>query len=247
MDFKNKILLLSLIAGLLSSCNGIMDGIYDDAPLDTDFSEGFNLVDVSGRMTLYLNATKYDEWHYLDLSNRTVVTFPIPTELTGEWDGKSGWTYNLVEGSHFTQLSIIPTDAQEEPEIWDLAIHHFDVRTNGGSVIETDYVSIDQLPANSGQYDTAKWTTDIFSTTHVITDLSDMLAFHIGYQNIKVNTLLSQWATMDFSTPPPVYGSSGKVYIVKLSNGKLAAMQLTSYMSPAGSKGYLTIDIQYPY
>lgn len=232
---------------MLTGCNGILDGIYDDAPADTDFDEGFNMVSSEGRMTLYLNACSYTQWHYLSLNDLTVTTLEIPTALTGDWDGQSGWTYNLVEGTKYTQLSSMKTDAQPEPENWDVAIHHFDARTNGGACIATEYTSINQLPANTGQYDNASWAVDTYSTTQVITDLSDMLAYRIGYQNIKVNTVLCNWAAMDFTTPPPTYSASGKVYILKLASGKLAAMQLVSYMSPAGTKGFLTIDIKYPY
>ena len=62
-----------------------------------------------------------------------------------------------------------------------------------------------------------------------------------------MNQVLSRWVNMDFSTPPPVYTQSGKVYIVRTAEGKYAALQLLNYMSPTGSKGYLTIDILYPY
>ncbi len=235
------------VALMLTGCNGILDGIYDDAPADSDFHEGFNPTSSDGRMTLYLNACSYTEWLYLDLEALTVVAMDIPTTLEGEWDGQSGWTYNLVEGTKYTALSSVKTDPQPEPEKWDIAVHHFDARTNGGGVIATDYKSIDELPANTGQYDSAKWTMDAYSTTQVITDLSDMLAYRIGYQNIKVNSLLCGWAEMNFTTPPPTYSASGKVYIVKLASGQLVAMQLTSYMSPVGTKGFLTIDIKYPY
>lgn len=243
----HKILLILGACAMLTACDGIMDSIYDEAPADTDFSEGITMTDSNGRMTLYLNACSYEQWHYICLDDLSVTSIDIPTALTGDWDGQSGWTYHLVEGTKYTQLSTMQTDAQPEPEKWDLAIHHFDARTNGGAVIMTESTSIDELSPNTGQYDSASWTRDVWNNTQVITDLTEMMAFRIGYQNIKVNSLLSTWATMDFSTPPPTYSSSGKVYILKLASGKLAALHLKSYMSPAGTKGYLTIDIKYPY
>lgn len=236
-----------MLVGLLSACDGIMDGIYDDAPADTDFSEGITVTDANGRMTLFLNACSYTQWHYINLNDLTVTSLDIPTALTGDWDGQSGWTYNLVEGTRYTQLSTVQTDAQPEPESWDLAIHHFDVRTHNGAALMTDATSIDQLAPNQGQYANESWTYDSWTTNQVITDLTAMMAFRIGYQNINVNKVLSTWATMDFSTPPPTYDSTGKVYIVKLADGTLAALHLKSYISPAGTKGYLTIDIKYPY
>ncbi len=232
---------------MLCACNGIMDNIYDDVPPDTDFGEGFNLNHDNGRLLLYLNATSYQHWHYLSLADLTVESYEVPSALTGDWDGLSGWTYNYVKGDECTPLRTMPTDAQPQPLAWDLAIHHYDVRTNGGSAIETQYTSLDQLPPNNGQYDGSPWVADAYDTATVMVDINDMLAYRIGYQNIQVNQVLSQWVKMDISNPPPTFSSTGKVYILKLANGELAAMHLLSYMSPKGTKGYLTIDILYPY
>ncbi len=229
-------------ASLLAACNGILDDIYDTAPDDSTIREGFNPTGTPGRYTIYLNATAYDSWIYIDFDNLNTETMKIPTELTGDWDGRSGWTYHEVRGSVYTQLSSRPTDAMPEPESWDIAIHHFDVRTNAGSVLMTPYASIDDLPAPSriaGEYTPDKW-----GTTQVITDLAGMLSYHIGYQNSWHNPVLTTWATMDFTTPPPVYSSTGKVYMLKMADGRMAAIHLLNYMSAKGTKGYLTIDLK---
>ena len=172
---------------------------------------------------------------------------PIPSVLTGKWDGQSGWTYNLVEGADFKPLAQLKTDAQPEPAEWDFAIHHFDARTHGGCVYETAYTSLTALPPSSKAFADALFVADVWSTTQVITELNEMMSFKVGYQNIKVNKALSRWVSMDFSTPPPVYTASGRVYILRLADGSHAAMQMLNYMSPSGTKGYLTIDIIYPY
>ena len=52
---------------------------------------------------------------------------------------------------------------------------------------------------------------------------------------------------MDFSTPPPVYSASQRVYVLRMKDGTHAALRLVSYMSDRGTKGYLTIDVKYPY
>lgn len=62
-----------------------------------------------------------------------------------------------------------------------------------------------------------------------------------------VNRVLSQWVTMDFTTPPPVYSASRKVYILRMKDGTCAAIRLVDYMSDKGTKGFLTIDVKYPY
>lgn len=227
---KHIILIVSF-AILCSSCEGMFDGIYDEAPADNEFSEGFHGTAAQNQWQLQIDATGYDEWIYINLHNRSTERMPIPTTLSGEWDGQSGLTYQQVEGECYTKLKEVATDPQPEPESWDLAIHHFDVKTNGGKV------------AIAG---TDNFVADIWTDHHVITDLREMMGFRIGYQNSHVNTLLSSWVKMDFSTPPPVYTASGETYILKMSDGTCASLYLRSYISPRGTKGYLTIDIIYP-
>lgn len=224
----NRIIFFSL-ALLLSGCEGILDTIYDEAPADDVFSEGFHRGATENQWTLQVVATSYDEWVYVDVHRQTLERHPIPRELTGSWDGRSGLTYQLVEGSQWTKLSDLMTDAQTEPEEWDFAIHHFDVKTNGGAVARV----------GSETYTEDEWTDN-----QVIVDMREMMGYRIGYQNSFVNRLLSSWVTMDFSTPPPTYAASGDTYILKMKDGTKATMRLRSYMSERGTKGFLTIDIR---
>lgn len=230
------------------SCDGILGQIYDEPVPDQTFAEGFRPSETSPhRFTLMLQATEYGEWIYVDLHQRRLERKPIPAVLTGEWDGRSGWTYNEVKGDRFTPYKWIKTDAQTDAEQWDFAVHHFDVKTNGGEVLETSYASIDQLPAESRVFSNEHFTRDVWSTTHAIVDLKEMMGFRVGYQNSMINELLSRWVVMDFSTPPPVYTTSDKVYLLRLKDGSCAALRLLSYMSEGGSKGFLTVDVLYPY
>lgn len=104
---------------------------------------------------------------------------PIPSVLTGKWDGQSGGTYNLVEGADFMPLAQLKTDAQPEPAEWDFAIHHFDARTHGGYVYETAYISLNALPPSSKAFADALFIADLWSTTQVITDLNEMMSFKV--------------------------------------------------------------------
>jgi len=227
----------------LSSCSGIFDDIYDEAPADSTFQEGFHTTEAN-TFTLQLNATSYDEWIYISLADRTIERISIPTELTGSWDGRSAKVYQLVEGDRYTELDYIPTDAQEEPDRWDFAIHHFDVKTNGAEAAESPWTEISQV--NKTTAASLDFVADKWSDHQVITDLREMMGFKIGYQNSKVNPAISSWVSMDFSTPPPVYSATGRVYLLRLASGELAALKMRSYMSEAGTKGFLTIDIAYP-
>ena len=69
----------------------------------------------------------------------------------------------------------------------------------------------------------------------------------LHWHDVLQYTVLSRWVTMDFSTPPPVYSASQRVYVLRMKDGTHAALRLVSYMSDRGTKGYLTIDVKYPY
>lgn len=223
-------LLITLLAILSASCEGILDGIYDEVPEVSSFNEGFHVSGIPNHLTLQLDATSYDEWIYVDLHTQTIERKPIPRTLTNTWDGKSGLTYQQLEGNQFTPLSFKPTDVQEEPISWDLAIHHFDVRTNGGRA---------SCEGSAAQ-------TDVWSDHQAIVDMKEMMAYRIGYQNTMINPVLSSWITMDISSPPPTYTASGKTYVLEMADGSKAQIKLISYFNDRGVKGYLTIDIVYP-
>lgn len=243
----NGILLISMSL-LMTACDGLFSDIYDTAPMDTEFSQGFSPVDASSnRFTLMVDAREYDKWHYINLSERTIETISIPDALgDDEWDGRSGWSYNEVEGTKYTQYDFIPTAAQTDADDWDFAIHHFDIRTNGGSAVATDRTAIDGFALSDAKVYDDRMKFDVWTTTQVITDLTGMMGFRIGYQNSYVNMPLSSLVTMDFSTPPPTYHTSGNVCVMRLADGSYAAICLKNYMSPQGTKGFLTFDIIYP-
>ena len=59
----------------LSACNGILEDIYDAPRPEDTRTYGFIAVDDNthtGR--IYLDATDYTEWHYIDLHGKSVLT-----------------------------------------------------------------------------------------------------------------------------------------------------------------------------
>ncbi len=231
---------------VLTGCSGIFDGIYDSHVDDADLQLGFNDGERQGRFTILLDARDYDRWLYLDLHRRTVEMRPVPTELTGDWDGQSAWMRYHVAGSQYTLLEERHVDAQEDPAEWDLAIHHYDVRTNGGAVVETNYASVDDVPdmLDVAVLENANFVADIWMCHQCIVDFSGMFDRNIWFQASMVNPILTEWVRMDFSTPPPKYEANRKVYLLRMADGTVAALQLKSYMSEVGTKGFLTIDVK---
>lgn len=45
---------------------------------------------------------------------------------------------------------------------------------------------------------------------------------------------------------PPIYTLSGKIYLLRLSDGTYAALRLSDFMNDAAVKGFMTIDYLYP-
>lgn len=200
----------------LSGCNGIFD-FYDD-PARTG---GYGFVsactpDTPG--TIYINTSSYTAWKYIDLGMMAVDS---------------------------TDISPDGTEAPEPPADFDFAVHRYDVKTNGGSVLETEYSSFGDLLASGalpeGDYVRDEWTTD-----RIAIDMSGMMDGVIVYAESDYNPEFSKWLNVDTSVMPPIYTMSGRIYILKLADGTCAAVKLANYINETGVKGYMTIEYIYP-
>ena len=227
--------MLGVSVAAFPACDGLFDP-YDALPAEAD----------SGYEQLQVDATTYDDWTYVSLHDlsKDFVRMPVPMELTGEWDGVTCYTRQEIKLGTTTELSSVPTDAQAEPDEWDIAIHHFDFRTNGGWSSETSYTSLDQVPDRLADIPGVEWEADQLTTDRVWVDLTNSLSFDIGCQTIAISLPLSRMVSMDVSNPPPVYNISGKVCLLRMSDDSVAALFLDNYMDAKGQKGHLTISIK---
>ncbi len=209
-----KRLFLIAFLALLPSCNGIFPGIYDSGESDLVTGYGFighNPSDNSGKV--YIDATDYTKWVYLDFHGRTAVTAGMSEE--------------------------------EAPAEWDIAVHRYDVKTNGAAVLETGITGL-ELFMSSGKMPEGEYVEDEWTTEKIIVDMSGMMDGNIGYSESWYNSELSKWLKVDTSTMPPLYSMSHKVYAVKLADGSNLALKLSNYMDASGVKGFMTIDYVYP-
>lgn len=71
-----------------------------------------------------------------------------------------------------------------------------------------------------------------------------MLLGLMGCQGININKPLSSMLQFNF---PPSYVLNNHIFLVKLKNGNMAALQLANYMNAAGQTCRLTINYKYPY
>lgn len=215
----NRILLLIAMGAALmplSSCNGMFGWIYDRPSSAVDF--GFIDMDkATGKGTLYIDATSYTKWTYVDFQSAT------------------------------TDTTVLAADGSEDGDVpsWDFAIHRYDAKTNGGTVMETGFTSLDEL-VSSGKLPDGEWVADVWTDSTVTVDMSGMMDGNIVYAPSFYNAELSKWLNVDTSTMPPVYTLSGKVYILKTSDGRMAAIRLSNYMNESKVKGFMTVDFIYP-
>jgi hypothetical protein len=143
------------------------------------------------------------------------------------------WTYIDLHHHHIDTANI--TLGQEAPLEWDFAIHHYDVKTNNGSAAESPFDNVGMAIELNG----LDFVAD--ADSQVVIDMSTMMDGYLGYTPSMVNPVLSHWLDVDLSTMPPIYTLSNKVYLLRLNDGTLVALQFTSYMDESFVKGIVTL------
>lgn len=200
----------------LSACNGIMSGMYDEPELSVNIDYGFVTVDdISNSGKIYIDATSYSRWTYINFHDKSIDTLEISEDMT-------------------------------EPLDWDIAIHRYDAKTNGGAVVETSFTGFDALKS-SGMVNVDEMVADVWTTDKIAIDMSGMMDGVILYDESYYNPELSKWLDVDTSTMPPIYTLSKKVYVVKLKDDTCIALRLTNFMNESSVKGFMTIEYVYPF
>lgn len=244
---------VSLLLFAVSSCNGILSGIYDEPKTETDYVLGDIIVD----------ATNWKNWYYIDFptlekamlsGNRDEIIrthtvfepYPIPESQIEDPETRNGqylyWFDVFGEGlSNHEFRSFTPTLPQPEPEQWSIALHRNNVRTNGGSVFRTSYSSLSDVPDSADAFANEIFTEDEWSETDVWDDQSQLLSSLMSSQGIKINKVLSAWLT-PVMPPPPRFIHDSNVFIIRMKDGSHVAIRLKNYMNNIGTKCWMTIE-----
>jgi hypothetical protein len=203
-----KFFVSGVAAMLLSSCNGIFEGIYDQ-PSDNTVSEYGFITAPSTPLpgTIYIDATGYTNWVYLNFEDMSTTTLGVDDDA---------------------------------PAHWDIAIHRYDAKTNGGSVAVTDATDFSDII--NGNYSLGEYTADTWTEEQVITDVSNMVDGYLGYVASDYNAVLSQWLDVDTTNMPPTYTLSNRIYVIRLADGRKIAVRLDNFMNSSSIKGYMTIS-----
>lgn len=244
-------------AVLLSACEGILGGIYDEVPDETRPT-------VSGE--LYIDASDWKQWHYIDLPSLSEAvaadpgyntssawqTFAIDVDESPADDGSGCGIYTywydvFGEGiSRREYRGFYPAAPQAAPERWTFAVHRNNVRTNGCSAAATRLRSLDELPDDDSFYKSLEFKTDEWNECDVWVSQDRMLLGIIGSQGIDVNPVLSSWLKIKIPPMPPVFTLDSQVYVLRLGDGTMAALQLADSQNAAGVNCCLSIKYRYP-
>lgn len=201
----------TMVSVLICACDGILDGIYDEASDDEN-------VNIFGTGVLSVDASEYDRWMYINFHTLTLDSMTIDLDLDDP--------------------------LAEEPTDWDIAVHRYDARTNGGAAMETVYTSLEML-LQDGDMPEGDFVEDQADSVYV--DMSQVMSGVLGYLYCTVNRELSKWMEVDLTVLPPAYTLSGRVYLVRFSDETLCALKLSNYKDDNGNTCRLTIDYVYPY
>ena len=172
-----------------------------------------------------MDCTDYASWTYINLETGQTETHPDATE----------WVYTNGD-----------TRAAQTPEEigidWHIAIHRYEIKTNGASVYDTqstDINAINSLPTGG------TWVADEVvpygsSELEVITDMANMMSGGVGYSaNPTLNDLLCGWTVRveTGSMPPTRYEPTMHVYVAKFNDGSWAKLQFTEAYRVASGTG----------
>ena len=125
---------------------------------------------------------------------------------------------------------------------WDIAVHRYDVKTNGASSLatkESDIAKVTAVPSDG-------YVADV-KTDSLMVDSSGMMQNKIGYATTDLSEVLTGWMDLDLSNMPPSYTMSGLVYVIKLKSGEYAKIKFTDYTNDDNVKGHITFDYVYPF
>ena len=229
-----QVFMMGMIILSFPSCNGVLDGLYDESKEPQLGFSQVNLKTKTGR--IYIDATSYTAWTFVDLDAKMFRIEEITEKRDTVWTSDDSRVAAVQIKSNLKN-----NDAEENP--WSFAMHRYDVKTNGGAVMETQFTNLVDL-MYYGKLPEGVFTEDI--NDRVIVDMSLMMNNGMIYTPSNVNVELSKWISTDLSQMPPIYTPSNKVYIVKFPDGVMAALRFVNYMNMSNEKGFITIDYVYP-
>lgn len=186
-----------------------------------------------------VNIATYDVWTYINLKTGETETHPDATE----------WIYSGTGDLR---------EAVEEEEItidWHVAVHRYEFKTNGASVLNTGETSIESVTTlPEGTYtadEVASYEEEVEADNGYVLsmDLSGMMDGNVGYaHNPLINRVLCDGITRTAtgSMPPYIYSTEGVVFALKWDDGSWATFQVTGTSNTITSvSNYMSFKFKY--
>jgi hypothetical protein len=159
------------------------------------------------------------------------------TTLTVDATAYDKWIYvSFVQGK-VVEIADYPNDLS-----WDMALHRYDVRLNGGesgkgqgAALETSYSDLSEAK-------------EIPSSGYVL-DAMDSVMLSVAmppvYTAQPFNREASKWLNVNTTNMPPSYTPSDKVYIFKTAEGKHVKIKFIDYINAENVKGHIKFSYLY--
>lgn len=182
--------------------------------------------------TITVKAVNYNNWTYINLETGEMQSLR-DFSAWNYWDEDSIVSTTPAQGSE----ADIPMD-------WHIAIHRYDIRTNGGSVVNTGITDMESL----AEWPATGYEADTTLSNALCMDLTQMMDGIIGYaETSKINKVLTSTIirTPTNSMPPTIYSASKEVCVLKCKDGGLVKIQITDTYSDTGASGYVTLNYEW--
>lgn len=226
----NKILAMAALAFVAVSCsdNEEPDGGNDKNPAEIQTKE------------MLVKTADYTVWTYINLKTGETATATVP----------GPWWYNGVEDKENPENNIPakfvdPEIKGQVPAEWDIAVHYYEVRTNGTEAVKTNFTKFDEvtsLPAEGWVADESFKAED----AKMYVDMKGMMNGVIGYGKGTINPSLCSWVTKTPTggMPPYKYTVEENIFVVKCKNGAWAKIKFLDRLDENGKKA---VKFQYQY
>ena len=145
------------------------------------------------------------------------------------------WAYvSFVQGK-VVEISDFKNDLS-----WDMALHRYDVRLNGGEAGKGQGAALETPSTELSELTT-------IPTSGYVVDVMDsiMLSMPPTYAFQPINHEASKWIDVNTSAMPPSYKLSNKVYVFKTAEGKHVKIKFLDYKNAEDKTGHIKFSYQY--